>query len=606
MQAKVLFFLILQFLFLINGILYPNVAHATEGTNPLIAVFVPPTISDMRILPTTVLPNEYVSDKMCVVASPGEYEPASFVIQANDDISDLQIEVTDLLNESNLISSENVDVRTVKCWYQAGVSKYNEGSKVLTPELLLKDDALVKVEDGNNYIKVADQYLLASQPTGGIQGIPWLPSIEEFPIKDASNIQPINIFAGSNKQIWLTFKVPNNSLSGLYTGAVNLIVEEKLVKRIVLELEVLPIDLSEPCLIYSMYYHGRLQSNGQGTISNRWKSKTQLQAELQNLVAHGITSPVVYQDWEEPSLFREYLEAMKEAEMATSPLFLYGEGSNLGYGTTSSIAELTSLTKEVAEVMKIAESEGFSDVYFYGIDEALAKYGMETLLQQRNAWQAIQKANGKVFTSGVSVGRFGDERSPGDFGFVGTVLDLLNCNGPLSSEEAQRWHSEGHKILSYSNPQAGLEKPETYRRNFGLRLWQADYDGAMDFCYQTGVTGNLWNDWRNDDRRNRAMAYPTVNGVIDTIQWEGWREGVDDVRYLTTLIETIETAKAQGRDTSSSENFIYDLKQSDLEKKDLDPSVKRSLAISWCCNRKVAPPITVHQLYIPLCTLLFR
>ena len=26
-----------------------------------------------------------------------------------------------------------------------------------------------------------------------------------------------------------------------------------------------------------------------------------------------------------------------------------------------------------------------------------------------------------------------------------------------------------------------------------------------------------------------------VNGVIDTIAWEGYREGVDDVRYITTL-----------------------------------------------------------------------
>ena len=28
-----------------------------------------------------------------------------------------------------------------------------------------------------------------------------------------------------------------------------------------------------------------------------------------------------------------------------------------------------------------------------------------------------------------------------------------------------------------------------------------------------------------------AMAYPTVDGMIDTIAWEGFREGVDDVRY---------------------------------------------------------------------------
>jgi hypothetical protein len=35
-----------------------------------------------------------------------------------------------------------------------------------------------------------------------------------------------------------------------------------------------------------------------------------------------------------------------------------------------------------------------------------------------------------------------------------------------------------------------------------------------------------------------------VNGVVDTIQWEGFREGVDDVRYVTTLERAIASAPA--------------------------------------------------------------
>jgi hypothetical protein len=33
-----------------------------------------------------------------------------------------------------------------------------------------------------------------------------------------------------------------------------------------------------------------------------------------------------------------------------------------------------------------------------------------------------------------------------------------------------------------------------------------------------------------------------VNGIVGTIQWEGFREGVDDVRYLTTLEKAISGA----------------------------------------------------------------
>lgn len=40
--------------------------------------------------------------------------------------------------------------------------------------------------------------------------------------------------------------------------------------------------------------------------------------------------------------------------------------------------------------------------------------------------------------------------------------------------------------------------------------------------------------------------YPTADGVIDTIQWEGYREGIDDLRYLATLQKAIEDALAAG------------------------------------------------------------
>ena len=41
--------------------------------------------------------------------------------------------------------------------------------------------------------------------------------------------------------------------------------------------------------------------------------------------------------------------------------------------------------------------------------------------------------------------------------------------------------------------------------------------------------------------------YPTADGMIDTIAWEGFREGVDDVRYATTLTLQIAAAMA-GKD----------------------------------------------------------
>ena len=170
-----------------------------------------------------------------------------------------------------------------------------------------------------------------------------------------------------------------------------------------------------------------------------------------------------------------------------------------------------------------------------------------------------------------------EERRSGEYGYVGDILDLLNCYGPPSASEAQRWHSKGHKIFCYANPQAGLEVPETYRRNYGLLLWQAGYDGAMNFAYQAGARGNIWNDWAmplSNRFRKRAMAYPTVGRPIDTLQWEGWREGVDDVRYLSTLLDIMDKVSQEEGVASpalkAAQDFLLYLRGADLGKLDMD------------------------------------
>ena len=67
----------------------------------------------------------------------------------------------------------------------------------------------------------------------------------------------------------------------------------------------------------------------------------------------------------------------------------------------------------------------------------------------------------------------------------------------------------------------------------------------MDYAYQHSF-GHIWNDFDHAHYRDHVFAYPTVNGVIDTLEWEGFREGADDVRYLATLMQTIEKAKRRG------------------------------------------------------------
>ena len=67
--------------------------------------------------------------------------------------------------------------------------------------------------------------------------------------------------------------------------------------------------------------------------------------------------------------------------------------------------------------------------------------------------------------------------------------------------------------------------------------------------------------------RDHNLTYPTADGVIDTLAWEGFREAVDDVRYLTTLeklLSNVSTNSTPAADQARS--FLSTLKTTVLSK----------------------------------------
>ena len=86
----------------------------------------------------------------------------------------------------------------------------------------------------------------------------------------------------------------------------------------------------------------------------------------------------------------------------------------------------------------------------------------------------------------------------------------------------------------------------------GEALRPQTLDGAMNFAYMWLPHSILcWNDYAGPVGGYRAynMVYPTDDGVIDTVQWEGYREGIDDIRYATILMQAIAKAKSSNEST---------------------------------------------------------
>ncbi len=125
-------------------------------------------------------------------------------------------------------------------------------------------------------------------------------------------------------------------------------------------------------------------------------------------------------------------------------------------------------------------------------------------------------------------------------------------------------HARGGRIFTYMNPMAGQFLPGLQRRNRGLGLWRSGFDGTMNWSYSHIASDPLV------QRMLYGAVYRTDGGVLDTLHWEGSREGVDDVRYLTTLLAVLGDCAGRFPDEPLVPETYDWLRNVDLENGDLD------------------------------------
>ena len=513
-------------------------------TSGLLVYSTRPITSTMVLPDTAELPGA-LTQGLEVTACPGEAEPISLVLWAPEDVGDLMVEAAPLRGPTGIPASA-LDIKWVKCWYQAGSAPHgvaqDRSHKVLVPELLLNDDSLVRVDlkAQENTLKLSftegPEYIPVTDPKDVPWG--WKASLEEFPVRDSAQLLPADLPAGQNKQVWVTLTVPADAKAGEYRGELRFLAQGKPIGRLPLTLRVLPFTLPAPrahwdpqeAFTYSLYYWGELDPEGRGSIGYKVKSEPQFRAELQYMWDHGIVAPAMIWSpsiiYENEPLFRRHLEIAREVGMSGRPLY-FADSSVVGNPTEP--AQLDALRERVRRTVALAKEYGFTGVYFYGLDEATG----DRLSSQRTAWQAVQEAGGKVIVSGFR----------GQLEAVGDVLDLCNWCGPLDPGQPPEWHQRGHRLWSYGNPQTPVEDPAVYRRNYGLLLWKTDYDGACTYCFMDS-SGTPWNDFDCDSYRDHNVAYPTIDGVVGTLALDGLREGADDVKYATLLRMEIDQAAA--------------------------------------------------------------
>jgi len=232
---------------------------------------------------------------------------------------------------------------------------------------------------------------------------------------------------------------------------------------------------------------------------------------------------------EEPYLLRHLAILREEGFVGT--LCLGSSGSLVTRGLpTNGPEDLKALRERVRRFMGLAKEYGFTKVYFYGADEA----GPDVFREMLPSYKLVREEGAEVFVSG----------SPGMAALAGPVLGIFNHNAPAAQGEVPGYHSHGTRVFNYGNPQSFCEDPEMWRRNYGLFNWRHDLDGACTYCFIDGGKC-AWNDF-DHIMRQLNWAYPTMDGVVGTLQLAGFREALNDVRYATKLRMLIEEVNRTG------------------------------------------------------------
>ena len=468
--------------------------------------------------------------------TPGEYKSIALLVEAGKSPGVYSIENSKFLGENGSFSKNNIDIYIAKIWYQSGRYTTLKMGKFLTQELLLKNEKMVKVDykTKTNYLQVKfndtnlTKYIKISNP------LDKFPRTETITFNDSKSLQPFELDFMRHKLIWGIIHIPTETKEGSYTSLFKIKNKKGIiVKEFPININVLPFELDKSKLIYSLYYKGKLIKGKVPSIESSKKTKRQQEIELIDMKDHGVLYPTSY----------ETLETLEETLNIRNKIGLPNDKFyTIGFNVMSH-----NLSQKILEYKKILQKNGYDEnsLYIYAIDEA----SKEKLKEEVLKIQTVHKYGAKVFVAGYGY----------THRYLGKYLDLFNyAHGVVKDDAKQqvsKWHSSKKEIFAYASPQSGVENPEIYRRNFGCRLWKKNFDGAMNWAYQAN-RGAFWNDFDDYSEykspyREEVFTYPTTDGIVGTIQWEGFREAVTDTRYIATLGNLRDKLKKLGVDVSN-------------------------------------------------------
>jgi hypothetical protein len=498
--------------------------------------------SYLKDLDPSIPPRPQLNPILSTFATPGEYEPVSFVIYAEENLRGVDVELSNLTAGSSRISREDLTLRTV-----------------------------MRAPQRNFYRSPPEDHRIANR---------FLPRFE-----------PFNLEEKHLRQIWITLRVPEGAAPGRYEGQVRVNPANRPAQEVPFLVEVFPFELREnPGKQYGTYYRTYTRSSGS-------KSKNLILRELRDICAHGgsIVVPSVGIDYDmndgeitaDYSEITEFVDLLEEADFPETRLVVRTGFEGLAEEVIGHEVEEVGYEQMAEDVL---ESEALRQAAVRGLE------GLEEIQQQTPGVELVVTHMDEVFNRGrlplyIALTKIANEgpdfekyitihTQPGTDSLRKMVDPYVDIRGHHGAN-FEGWLNRGHTIEEYRaeleasgdegwhyhNAMGAWMSPERQRVINGLYSWINPFTVRADWIYNSyskdplnDLDGSPENSWNYD----YGYAFPSQEDstIVPTRQWEAWREGIDDQKYIYTLESLIEQHRGSGSEVQRAEAWLEALKQS--------------------------------------------
>lgn len=453
--------------------------------------------------------------------SPGETVSLSFSLISNRNHQTVELHSVPLAGESQSLGAESVDIYIVKVWEQAGIALY-QAERMNVPELLLKDDR-VRLMDGYRRHFKRKRHLI--EPL----------RLYEPPKVRLKGHAATSLIAGQSKQIFVKIRIPTDTTAGAYHGAIEITLSRGMKRRLNISLDVLPIHLAEPKQDLIMAYKGCLS----------WQNRQHFvpadifKAQLTDIYETGFRSLAINEfDTESAQHAIDIAEAIGfDRYILFSPASI--DRDKLRF---RKLTPIFFISDEIDAHIHYRSCEAVGDV-----DEV--KHHMHNLARSRNFSDSKLCT---VLNQAAAVELYKNNE-------IGPVPQILSFSLPHNKDFfffRKQFEALRTQKTYYYWP-AHMEKPDLHRVLTGLYLWKSEADGVQPYCYQhlpkyPFSPFNDFDEWEpvsdfgEEPRsfKDHMSTYPSKFGPIPTLQWQGMREGINDLKYLTTLDQALKSAES--------------------------------------------------------------